>query len=54
MIIQHILESRSETSTIAMVNVKVDLIISKLVSYVDQLLLSQQAFSMSIARNGWL
>ena len=50
----HILESRSETSTIAMVNVKMDLIISKLVSYADQLLLSQQAISMSIARDSWL
>jgi len=48
MIIQHILESRSETSTIAMVNVKMDLIISKLINYADQLPLSQQALSIKI------
>ena len=48
MIIQHILESRSETSTIAMVNVKMDLIISKLIDYADQLPLSQQAISIKI------
>ena len=48
MIIQHILESRSETATIAMVNVKMDLIISKLINYADLLPLTQQAISIKI------
>ena len=47
-IIQHILESRSETATIAMVNVKMDSTISKLINYADQLPLTQQAISIKI------
>ena len=48
MIIQHILELRSETATIAMVNVKMDLVISKLIYYADQLPFYQQSISIKI------
>jgi len=48
MIIQHILELRSETATIAMVNVKMDLVISKLIYYADQLPFCQQSISIKI------
>ena len=48
MIIQHILELKSETATIAMVNVKMDLVISKLIYYADQLPFCQQSISIKI------